>query len=516
MTLALIVLLGVLASVESAEAACTSTGANTWLAGGLDDEHFMECNAAATAGDTVNFPSGTGTWNADFTITKKLIMIGSGCTLDADDRPTSCTSQITINDGGPMDVAMSLGLTNSSVSYFSITTANLTGTTAAFIMSNGVDATARIHHNLFVNDVGVNNNRRCVFMNGSEANGLPRALIDHNTFMRCRVSIYANGGGKAEGYWTWESAHEMGQFNHPIVENNTFDYTTYTQGNCLEVDRGASATFRFNDVAECPVEAHTLASGGSASGRILEVYGNTWSACFGNMGIFYRGGGGIAFSNTFPAGDCSFPIIVDNSARSATAGQCDGSNALDGNLGSGSTYPAAGWPCFNQTGFGIYDGAFDEATHPGMSKQPVPMFLNRKNGVRVTWAASSSSDEHIANCHELQIEDDDIATWDGVCGTGVGTRAQMDGIATCTPTVEESGGSPGTASVFFWVTDEGEWNDTNGATADGRLYRCQSDGSGWDLFYTPLAYPAAEGDGDPEPPASSGPVRLRLRGDLNQ
>jgi hypothetical protein len=115
----------------------------------------------------------------------------------------------------------------------------------------------------------------------------------------------------------------------------------------------------------------------------------------------------------------------------------------------------------------------------------------------VTWAASSSSDEHISNCNELQIEDDDITTWDGVCGTGVGTRAQMDAITSCTETVEEAPGDPGTASVFFWVTDEGEWNSTNGATADGRLYRCNPANT-WELFYTPLAYPQSEDDGDPE------------------
>jgi hypothetical protein len=492
--LALLVVAGVLLSAVPARAACTAAGANTWTAAGLTETDWEDCDDAASDGDTVNFPAGSVTWTAGVTITKRLNLVGATCTLDGDDRPTACTSDITMGANTPLG----LGTTNSSVSHFKFQSTTVTD---EYIEASGTSGVGRIHHNIFQNNIAaINNNRRCVYLPGSEAGGLPVYLIDHNTFYRCRVSIYANGGGKAEGHWTWESAHDMGQFNHPVVEDNSFDYTGYTQGNCLEIDRGASATFRFNAVAECPVEAHTLSNlnPGSASGRILEVYGNTWSACFGNMGIFLRGGGGAFFSNTFPAGDCSFPIIVDNSARSATAGQCDGSNALDGNLGSGSTYPAAGWPCFNQTGFGIYDGTFDEATHPGMSKQPVPMFLNRKNGVRVTWAASSSSDEHISNCNELQIEDDDITTWDGVCGTGVGTRAQMDAITSCTETVEEAPGDPGTAAVFFWVTDEGEWNSTNGATADGRLYRCNSTGDGWDLFYTPLAYPQSEDEGDPE------------------
>lgn len=77
--------------------------------------------------------------------------------------------------------------------------------------------------------------------------------------------------------------------------------------------------------------------------------------------------------------------------------------------------------------------------------------------------------------------------FDGTCGVGVGVIASRP--ATCT------------LGVAYWATDEGEWDSTNGATADGRLYRCEYvngpqydrlNGSGateWSLYYTPYDYP---------------------------
>jgi hypothetical protein len=39
----------------------------------------------------------------------------------------------------------------------------------------------------------------------------------------------------------------------------------------------------------------------------------------------------------------------------------------------------------------------------------------------------------------------------------------------------------------WWVTDEGEWNSTNGATPDGQLYVW--DGTTWQFKYRPFTYP---------------------------
>jgi hypothetical protein len=77
--------------------------------------------------------------------------------------------------------------------------------------------------------------------------------------------------------------------------------------------------------------------------------------------------------------------------------------------------------------------------------------------------------------------------FNGTSGVGIGTRAQMNAITSC---AEYTG---------FWVTDEGNWNTSNGATPDGRLYQCRS--RAWVLAYTPYTYPHPLTLGPPPPPA---------------
>ena len=68
-------------------------------------------------------------------------------------------------------------------------------------------------------------------------------------------------------------------------------------------------------------------------------------------------------------------------------------------------------------------------------------------------------------------------------GIGIGTAAQMAIVDTCTE------------GVGFWVTDEGEWDSTNGATPDGRLYTCNASNT-FVLYYTPYTYPHPLQTGD--------------------
>lgn len=71
-------------------------------------------------------------------------------------------------------------------------------------------------------------------------------------------------------------------------------------------------------------------------------------------------------------------------------------------------------------------------------------------------------------------------TFDGTTGVGVGVIGSIPG--TCT------------TGVFYWATDEGEWDSTNGATADGRLYKCTATDT-WTLSFTPYTYPHPLVDG---------------------
>jgi hypothetical protein len=67
------------------------------------------------------------------------------------------------------------------------------------------------------------------------------------------------------------------------------------------------------------------------------------------------------------------------------------------------------------------------------------------------------------------------APFNGSSGIGRGTKAQMLAL---------QGSLKG---VGFWVTDEGDWDTTNGTQPDGQLYVWN--GTAWTLKYTPLTYP---------------------------
>jgi hypothetical protein len=65
--------------------------------------------------------------------------------------------------------------------------------------------------------------------------------------------------------------------------------------------------------------------------------------------------------------------------------------------------------------------------------------------------------------------------FNGSSGVGRGTKAQMLAI------------QASLKGVGFWVTDEADWDRTNGTQPDGQLYVWS--GSAWVLKYTPLTYP---------------------------
>jgi hypothetical protein len=67
------------------------------------------------------------------------------------------------------------------------------------------------------------------------------------------------------------------------------------------------------------------------------------------------------------------------------------------------------------------------------------------------------------------------AGFDTEGGVSTGTKAQM----LASPSSLRGAG--------WWVTDEGEWNSTNGQTPDGQLYVWN--GTQWQLKYTPYQYP---------------------------
>lgn len=87
------------------------------------------------------------------------------------------------------------------------------------------------------------------------------------------------------------------------------------------------------------------------------------------------------------------------------------------------------------------------------------------NPVVFNWVGTSTT---------VGVQTSDISPFSGASGVGVGTLANRP--MTCT------------TGVGYWVTNAGEWDNTNGATADGRFDKCVA--SAWvDGWYVPLAFP---------------------------
>jgi hypothetical protein len=115
----------------------------------------------------------------------------------------------------------------------------------------------------------------------------------------------------------------------------------------------------------------------------------------------------------------------------------------------------------------VVPGAWnDQTTFPAYE------WLNSNNGADINFLARSMcvtcrENEHFYNYNPA-------GTFDGTKGVGVGPKASMP--ATCTP------------GVWFWATDEGNWNTTSTNTADGDAYQCTTTNV-WTLAYLPFTYP---------------------------
>lgn len=430
------------------------------------DDAIQAAHNAASAGATIAIGAGSCTWDASVTFTKQINLVGAG----------AGSTVITLGANTPLV----LGVTDSSVSGFTFQSSLATDT---FIQARGDGGTGRIHHNAFINTVG--SNRRCIYFSGATGIPHPVYLVDHNTFSDCRVSIVADLGvdfGERE----WETPADLGGFTACVyIEDNAFTYTdTGAGGNHAETDYGGCMVVRFNTLNGTG-ETHIHGSGGAQDpgGRQFEIYYNT----YGNDGpheyaFWVRSGSGPIFGNTYTT-DYSQAQLFDIQGRAGVAGQCDGNDGTDGNVGDGDPDPL-GWPCAFQPGTYAVSGEFNPAGPVTYLLRAIPLFLNRQGGsiTPITWN-SVADEDYIRDGRELQQE---TATFDGTIGTGVGVIASRP--VTCT------------AGVYYWATDEGSWNSESAGDhashtaashsqgADGRLYRCTATDT-WTLFYTPYAYP---------------------------
>jgi hypothetical protein len=471
----------------SVEAVCTESPAGTWTADDHTVAEILECynDAGFDSGNTIIAPAGDGaeTWTAGITLSSKNVILrfgdGSG--------GFSQTEDVTITYTGTAPI-IGFGDTCSQLSGVKITSSS-TGT-GTWIDGGKGCATFRIHHSEFENTAAAPDKPRVVSFNTvGTADTWAIALIDHNYLKDARIQV---NGYDTVGYTpparNWGAATDPGSPNRVYIEDNVIDLSNQG-GNSIEADSGGCYVARFNTMISATMHGHGAANGAVTQAhrgaRCVEWYANDFSGSANSESIMWlRSGAGMIWGNTIATEVAGSDIMLDT--HRTAPNPCDGSYTVDGNDGSGSTYPGAGWPCWSSPGRGQDQSTdVDGLTWVDSAVDPIGFWLNRTGGALTPITLNGvvpNVEDHIADCHEYQQED---STFDGTCGTGVGVSASKP--ATCTAT---SAGVPGTAAVYYWATDEGSWNDGSNAiyTGDGRLYKCTATNT-WTLYYTPYTYP---------------------------
>lgn len=345
-----------------------------------------------------------------------------------------------------------------------------------------------------------------------------------NYSIQTRLVIYGTANPS-----DWSSSL-LGNSKCIFFERNTVNFTAPTNGGSGWVDSEASActVFRNNTITNARTLVHGVTHGWGSSN--FEVYRNTYVTNTNSDGLgnnCYRrihnqgSGTGMYFDNVFTCGaGLSGDAIALLHYRDATcdAGNnygcngtfdiCDGTAVFDGNTAPTTTH--RGYPCKNQPGRTYATGAPAWGT-----LAPIAYFNNRTSGgtrVPMSYDGCGFSGSPVY-CTQHVVADRDYydavgtvqvsasSPFNGTTGTGFGTLVRRP--TTCTHTTAPDGDNGG--GVMYWASDAGEWDSTNGATADGQLYRCSATDT-WTLSYIPYTYPhplTSGASGSSDAPASN-------------
>jgi hypothetical protein len=296
--------------------------------------------------------------------------------------------------------------------------------------------------------------------------GVSWGLIDS-----CRISggvgntelVFGRGPGNA-----WQLDNTLGKSSNIFIEDCVFGGSGYVN----DANSNARMVVRYNTInGPIKVDGHGLASNTPARGyRNMEVYGNTWTTTAQAWtAIEMRGGTFMVFNNRSAVPAWFF--LLDYGYLSPWP-----------NFGSTFQTPV-NYPITDQVGVG------KDPKRAG--SEPAYVWDNRVNGnpwprtiksipIGALELYRTQTGNPTANFTErdiVQANRDFFADqgFDQATGVSSGTRAEM------------LAARPDRVGYGWWVTDEGEWNSTNGASPDGQLYVW--DGSTWTFKYRPYTYP---------------------------
>ena len=450
---------------SAAESLAACSGSSPTWRSTADWASVKSCIARAIDRDTILVSAGTEVYDAalQLPVTKNLSILGSG--IEKTVLTCSSGACFAISDGNG-------GSSQSRISGFTLNS-------GYGVELNRLDATKtfRVDHNRITSP------RMTSWTVFGHSNVRPRGLIDHNELVNVRIVVGGTGFGLHDAppfnryqHQIWATDPGFGDGTAIYIEDNTIEVS---HPGATDANYGGSYVFRFNTVTVNGVyinEFHGV-QGENRTGQRWEIYGNT----FINPGAsifaaaFLRGGTGLYFDNHRIGpwhGGCN--LKIERSCESKPPhGQCDGASSIDGNMPG-----FQGWPCRDQIG-----RSYDLSPYGGTGPWPVqpitPAYSwnnTEQNGTTLFHFESFNGCGRERNLHSLENRDwyNQKLLFNGTEGVGRGPGAKRP--STCTP------------GVAYWATDEGEWNSTNGNSADGQLYQCASNGT-WTVMYRPYTYP---------------------------
>jgi hypothetical protein len=325
-----------------------------------------------------------------------------------------------------------------------------------------------------------------------------RALIDDINFTSTTNTQFLYIWGRNN--YAWLEDDNFGTIEYVILENSTLVWGNTAYGTVLDTEYGARATIRYCNVTNGFTGGHDFSNG--RGHRSLEIYNNTFAETTSQDMIaldFTRGGTGLAHHNTF-SGYASMnnpmnyrtsyqlfgkycsetgsdKICLDYAANmthcvggtkagwqcwdsyGCPGGTCPDKSTYAGHLcstnddckdGAGNATACVKWdgsgvgnyPCRDQTGRGK-----DNPTTGVQALSPLYWWNNTVDGVSNT-AFYSAGKTHITE--NIDYYSDKTTGFNGTAGIGIGLKATMTAIETCTD------------NVGYWATDE------------RKLYTCSS------------------------------------------
>jgi hypothetical protein len=433
--------------------AFTRDGKNLLTDGSIND--INAANAVAGNDDTIRVPAGTFTWGDGGSAiwlngAAPLVGAGQGKTI----------IQISSTAGSYTNAVIRI-LNGGTVRDMTIRGA--TGNKSVFAASgpSGWRITG-------ITYLGVAGEGYFCYANGSYG------VIDS-----CNIT---GGGGTSELIFTrgptnsWQTPSSLGTANAVYIEDCVFDGPGYVS----DFNSNARGVVRFCTInGNMKVDGHGAATNGPPRGvRHMEVYRNRWtfSSAFWTA-VELRGGTGHVFDNHLTNSDGSQAWFKVR--EYGVLGQWAAfSNVIQ---------TLVNYPILDQIGVG-------QDPRVGGSE---PMYLwNNTYGNGIDWPLTMDAiPAETISLYRTQVGNptatftiEDIIKRDrdyfkqvvgtpfnGSSGIGRGTKAQMLAIQATLK------------GVGFWVTDEGNWDTTNGSQPDGQLYVWN--GTAWTLKYTPLTYP---------------------------